>query len=217
MNVVTGSSNSVVAARIGRRSFMSLAIGGVVLLAGCAGDTTSRSLVGYQLDPAPLVADLSLPDVTDNDASFAFRSAPAGMLLVFFGFTSCPDICPTTLATMAAARNRMGPDLASRVMVAMVTVDPTRDTPARLGEYVDGSVADGHGLRTGDDDKLREVATRFGADYFVELDASGEPQVSHTSTVFVVDDTGTVALAWQFGVTAQDMENDLRILLEANG
>jgi protein SCO1/2 len=192
---------------------MSLTVGVVLLLAGCGDSEKRQSLVGYQLEPAPQVADLSLPDVTDDDAAFAFQAAPGGMLLVFFGYTSCPDICPTTLATIAAAMHRLGPDLGSKVTVAMITVDPTRDTPARLAQYVDGSVADGHGLRSDDDSRLREVATRFGADYVVDVDASGATQVSHTSTVFVVDDSATVALAWQFGVTAKDMENDLRLLL----
>jgi protein SCO1/2 len=207
------SSDSFEVARVDRRAFISLAVGGAAVLAGCGRGRQRQTLVGYQLDPAPLVGDLSLPDVTNDGKEFALRATAGGMLLTFFGFTSCPDICPMTLATMSRALNRLGPALGSKVTVAMIAVDPSRDTPERLAQYVGGPLAGGHGLRSDDDTRLREVAARFMADYLVDTGVSGEPRVSHTSSVYVIDDTGTVVLVWQFGIAAKDMEMDLRLLL----
>ncbi len=159
---------------------------------------------------------VSLPDATAADADFPMRATANGVLIVLFGYTNCPDICPTSMATVRTAFGRLGSD-AAKVGVAMVTVDPARDTDDVLARYVRGFVDSGHALRTEDGAALRAAATAFGADYSVTTGTDGTVEVSHTSMLYAVDDQGKVALVWPFGTTASDITSDLRLLLRRAG
>ncbi|MDV7390488.1 SCO family protein, partial [Arthrospira platensis SPKY1] len=88
-----------------------------------------RELAGYRRDPAPVVGDLTLPDVGNGGEEFAIRAEPGEILAVYFGYTNCPDFCPTTLSDLRLATRRIDPALAERVDLAMITVDPDRDLP----------------------------------------------------------------------------------------
>jgi protein SCO1/2 len=142
--------------------------------------------------------------------------APAGQLyLVYFGYTSCPDVCPTTLSDIRVALDDLPPDLAHRVTVAMATVDPERDTgpvlTQYLGHFFDRSIA----LREPDPTCFTAAADAFGVQWQVGAHRAGEPyDVSHTAITYVVDDTGTVAVEWPFGFDSRDMTADLTTLLE---
>jgi protein SCO1/2 len=152
-----------------------------------------------------------MPDVSRDNAPFLFQAEPDGVLVVNFGFTSCPDVCPTTLAEIRAALRDLGP-LAEQVSVAMVTVDPDRDVPAVVTGYLQSFVADGHALR-GDDSQLAAAAAAFDVLYEVTVSDDGSVDVGHTASVFVVDDRGFLRVTWPFGMPADDMASDLRILL----
>lgn len=181
----------------------------VAPLAACGGE--DAQLVGYQLEPATDVSDLSLPDAATGDP--VAMVAPDGeLMLMYFGFTSCPDVCPTTLASVRSALRQLGDD-AERISLAMATVDPARDTAEVLPGYVQSFVSDAVGLRTDDPDELLEVADRFGATYSV-TGSGADTEVSHSGALFVIDDTGTVVDVMPFGVTPDDIRNDLEILLE---
>ena len=184
-----------------------LTIGGA--LVACADE--APELVGYQLSPAPVVGDLSLPDVADGGAPARLSAEPGGLLIAFFGFTNCPDVCPTTMSSISTALEQIG-DRAEGIDVAMITVDPERDTPEMLSAYVEHFVSGAKALRADDDTQLRTVANRFGVSYQVVTGDDGQIDVAHTSHTFVVDDTGTVILVWTFGVAVEDMVNDLNIL-----
>ena len=67
---------------------------GALLFVACGSDTTSKTLSGYELDPAPSVGALSLPEASNGDADFTFKAADGRLLIVYFGYTSCPDVCP---------------------------------------------------------------------------------------------------------------------------
>lgn len=189
-----------------------LLAGVAVLFAGCA-SRPHDGLIGYTLDPPTAVGDLSLPDVSSPDGSRMRLSAADGeLLIVYFGYTHCPDVCPTTLADLRSALRQLGSD-AKRVQVAMVTVDPGRDTPAVLRGFLQSFVHDGRPLRTDDDDELRRVAERFGASYLVTTDPDGNVEVTHSATTYVVNQRGEVAVAWPFGTHADDIAHDLRVLL----
>jgi protein SCO1 len=167
--------------------------------------------------PDPLtVGSLSLPDETVGGpgGEFAFRAASDELLIVYFGFTSCPDVCPTTMADLRMAQEMLGPD-AGRVDLAMVTVDPERDTAEILTGYL-GSFADRyHALRTTDVDRLQVVEEAFGASSAIETTPEGKVEVAHSATTYVVGVNGTVLVEWPFGTSPADMAHDLRRLLEA--
>jgi protein SCO1/2 len=179
-------------------------------LVGCGGD---RELAGLTRDPAPQVDTVALPDVSRDGAPFELRAQPGELLVVYFGYTHCPDICPTTMVQLAQARDELGDD-AERVDVAMITVDPDRDTDV-LADYVQGFVPEAHALATSDAATLRAAAEPFGVSYSVDEQPNGDVEVGHSSYLFAVDDTGTLLLTWPFGTSADDLAADLEALLPA--
>jgi protein SCO1 len=183
---------------------------GLATLTAC-GDGESRQLAGYAVEPAPAVGEITLPDLTDNDAEFPLRADPDKILLVYFGYTHCPDFCPNTMANVKLARQQL--DDPDALQVAMVTVDPDRDLDS-LADYVTGFFPDGHALGTSDDDALTRAAAAFGVSYDVTTDAGGESEVGHTTLLYAVDDTGQVVLAWPFGVSIDDLAKDIDQLLD---
>ena len=164
-------------------------------------------------DPAPAVGSITLPDLANGGDEFAFAAEPGGLLAVYFGYTHCPDFCPTTMSDLRLAIQRMDDDDASKIDVAMVTVDPDRDIEV-LPEYVAGFFPDGHALGTDDGGALARAAAPFGVTYDVSTNEEGEIEVGHTTSLYVVDDAGNLALTWQFGVDIDDMKTDLEILLD---
>jgi protein SCO1 len=137
-------------------------------------------------------------------------------VVVFFGFTHCPDVCPTTLADMAIAMKQLGPD-ADRVQVLMVTVDPERDTQDALAKYVPAFDARFLGLR-GDLDATRRTAKEFKV-YF-EKRAGKTPDgysIDHSAQSYVIDTQGRLRLFVRHDRITEDLAPDLRTLLKAAG
>jgi protein SCO1/2 len=182
--------------------------------AGC-GSSAEPQLFGIRQDPTPQVGELALPDGAAGGELAPFRAAPGELLLVYFGFTNCPDMCPLTMSDIAAALADR-PELADRVEVAMVTVDPARDTPELLASYVTSFVDRARALRTDDPALLRSVATTFGASYLVEPGPDGRTEVSHSGYLYGVDDQGRVVVTWPFGVSPEDLGSDLSSLLSTD-
>ncbi len=185
------------------------------LFAGACGSDAPRELAGYRREPAPAVGELALPDLSASGEEFDFRADQGHLLVVYFGYTNCPDFCPTTLSDLKLATKRMKDEDAARIDVAMVTVDPGRDIPI-LPEYIASFFDDGHALGTDNDQRLAQVAAPFGVSYNVDEAADGSVEVSHTTSLYVVDDTGHLALTWQFGVPIDDLSSDLTQLLESS-
>ncbi len=200
-----------------RKVFLSLsAVLAVVVGAACATESARQStLIGMQRDEPLVVADQTIPRVDEAgvETPFTFVARDGKLLVVYFGFTNCPDLCPTTLADLRSAFRRI-PGSTDKVDVAMVTVDPERDTADRLVPYLSSFVDDPIALRTLDTDVLESVESAFLASSTVTKEATGKVDVSHTAATYVVDASGTVILEWPFGIGADGMENDLRILLE---
>ena len=171
------------------------------------------ALAGYERTPEPTVGSITLPAANLDTDEFAFRAEPDHLLMVNFGYSSCPDICPTTLADTRIAFSQLG-ERADEVDFAFVSIDPERDTAETLTSYVEAFLADGIALRTDDADELAIAADAFGVTYFVGENAAGELEVAHTPNIYVVDDTGSIILTWPFGVAAADMASDLTILLD---
>jgi len=189
-----------------------------VVLAGCGGDDGSarpKGLTGAVRTPPLEVGAVTLPNETAGagGAPFTMHAAPGTLLLVYFGFTSCPDICPTTLSDLGRAVQKLPAGERDRVQVAMVTVDPARDTGAVMTSYLDTFVPGrGIALRTTDpaqqqaaQDAFRVVARRIpeGDDNYT---------FEHTAVTYVVDDRGRVVVEWPFGTTPDAMARDIGIL-----
>ena len=181
-----------------------------VVLSACGGG--SATLVGIERDPVAEVGNVSLP-VAGSGEDLAFVAPEDGVMVVYFGFTFCPDICPTTLADLRAALDDLGED-AERVEVVMATIDPDRDTDEVVTGYVQSFVPDAIAVRTDDQAVLREATNAFGADYIITEGDDGEPEVGHTTSLYAVDDEGNLVLYWPFGTTAEDIGSDLGVLLD---
>ena len=200
------------------RSLIALAVAGTLTIAACGGDDSTarpdadRELAGYRRDPAPVVGDLTLPDLTADGAEFALRADPGEILAVYLGYTNCPDFCPTTLSDLRLATRRMDPADAARVDLAMVTVDPHRDLPVLAG-YVTSFLDGAHALGTVDGGRLAAVAAPFGAGYEITTNDDGATDVAHSTSLYAVNGDGEIVLTWQFGVPIDDLAADLTQLL----
>lgn len=201
--------------RIGHVASSLLALTCVVLATtGCGGDRDEAVFRGIIREPTPDVSGVSLPDVTNANADFEFRAQQGQLLIVYFGYTSCPDVCPTTLADVRVALDALDADDADRVDLAMATIDPERDNADVLTRYVQTFVPGSHALVSNDPEQLRAAADAFGADYEVVKGVSGEPEVSHTGFLYLVDDEGLLQVTWPFGVPAQDFVHDLELVFD---
>ena len=184
------------------------------VLAACSSDTdAAEPFSGYTRSPAADVSSVSIPAVGGGGGD-SFVPVPGSLRLVFFGFTSCPDVCPTTLSDLRRGIAGLDAGDRERVGVDVVTVDPARDLPEVLDAYVRGFLPDATTHRTDDPDLLRRSADAFGVDYSVRTRPDGTPEVSHSGDVLVVDDTGTVVLAWPRGTGSSRITGDLERLLQ---
>jgi protein SCO1/2 len=177
-------------------------------------DASARSLAGIVRDPAPVVDGTTLPSLTDPGEDVVFRADPGGLKAVYFGYTNCPDVCPTTLADWTVALRRLPPEIAEKVSTVMVTVDPERDNQLLPG-YVQSFVPDAVAAGTLDADRLAAAAEPFGVSYEVTTNAEGEIEVSHSGFLYLVGDDGRLLVTWPFGTSSQDMADDIRQVFEA--
>ncbi len=182
-----------------------------IVLSAC-GDSIPAEPAGILRDPAPVVGDVELPDASNGGVTFATRAQDDHVLLVYFGFTSCPDVCPTTLADVRRAVRELDEDLAARVDLAVITVDPDRDDAATLTAYAQTWVPGAHALRTDDPAALRVAADAYGADYAIQTNDEGDIEVGHTAFLYAVDSAGRIRLTWPFGTPHEDLTSDMEYL-----
>ena len=159
-------------------------------------------------EPAP-VADFTLTDQDGRPRAFSsLRGEPA---LVFFGFTHCPNVCPTQLGRLKLLHESGGGALKA-VNVVFVSVDGARDTPARLREFLGPLSSDFIGL-TGDPAATSEIAARFAAVFFREPAAKdGSYNVMHTTQVYAVDKAGRLRASFA-DASVEDMATITALLL----
>lgn len=183
---------------------------------GASGGGGSGELEGLVRTPPLEVGATSLPQVAEDgtETPFSFKAPAGGLLFVAFGYTNCPDVCPTTLSDIRKAKEQLG-DRSDQVEVAFATIDPERDTPEVMNAYLGSFVkSGGHPLRTTDADQLLEVQDAFQISSKVEKKADGTVEVAHTARSFVIDDQGEVVVEWTFGTSADAMAADLGLLLD---
>jgi len=131
-------------------------------------------------------------------------------VVLFFGFTHCPDVCPTTLADLATVMKTLGPD-AERVQVLFITVDPERDTPGELAQYVGAFDPRFLALR-GDLAATQRVAKDFKI-YFEKRKQGDSYTVDHSAQSYVIDPQGRLRLLVRHDRIAQDLASDLQAIL----
>jgi protein SCO1 len=185
----------------------------LVVLASC-GATSASVLHGYTPPSLKSVATAQITEANQTDP-FTFRADKGELLVVYFGYTNCPDMCPTFLVALKNAKKNIG-DLASRVDLAMVTVDPSRDTAEILPRYLASFTDKFHALIPSSDDELSSVKDLFQVTSSV-TETNGKTEVVHSGTAYVVDETGTVVIEWPFGLDTESITNDLTILLTQKG
>ncbi|MBI2333173.1 MAG: SCO family protein [Chloroflexi bacterium] len=134
------------------------------------------------------------------------------VVLIYFGYTFCPDICPGTLANVAQALRGMGTK-ADDVQLIMVSLDPERDTPEKLAEYMGHFHPSFIGV-TGTKEQLDEVASLYGI-FYQKTESSGASGylIDHTATLMALDREGYMKLVFPFGVTSQEIADDLKYML----
>lgn len=191
----------------------------MILAAAAAGYMVARQLqddlpalvAGTRLPQPRPVADFSLQDHTG--AAFGARQLAGQPSLVFFGFTHCPDVCPTTLALMAQLARE--PKLAALRLV-FVTVDPHRDDAATLASYVRAFGPSITGVR-GEDPQLDPLLKSLGVARSVQQLAGGEYSVDHSAALFFVDARGRLAAVFTPPFSFPALRDDLVTLAPAQG
>lgn len=147
---------------------------------------------------------------------FPIKAPPGKLLLVYFGYLTCPDICPLTMVDTKNGLDALGAD-ADKVDVAFVTVDLDRDTGEKLDAYLQSFFEPGryHGLRAQDKDQLQQAAYLFGANYKVAPHDPGNTTygVAHSGETYVVNDQGQLIWQFQFGTDGDQLATALRELL----
>jgi protein SCO1 len=185
------------------RLFWSIIICSVI--AGCDSRPQFRST---DISGAPYGQALALTDHTGKPRRLEDFRGKA--VVLFFGFTHCPDVCPTTLAEIAQAVKSLGAD-AERVQVLMVSVDPERDTPEALGKYVTAFDLRFLALR-GDLAATKKVAEEFKI-YFEKAKSGDSYTVNHSVQSYVIDPQGRLRLLVRHDRIGQDLAPDLRTIL----
>ncbi len=162
-------------------------------------------------EPYPVAPEIELRHA---DGSLLRLSDMRGkVVMVFFGYTSCPDVCPTTMAELNQALGEMG-EQADQVQVLYVTVDPDRDTPERVQEYVSHFNSGFIGL-SGSEAELAKVWNDYGVyRAIVEGSSAAGYLVDHTARVTVIDQQGNLRISFPFDTPVQDIVNDLQLLLQ---
>ncbi|MGR3462930.1 MAG: SCO family protein [Roseovarius sp.] len=158
-------------------------------------------------DPA-FVADFEL---TDHTGKTRTEEDFAGQwMLVFFGFTNCPDVCPTTLSEVAAVMDGLDED-AAKVQPLFISIDPERDTPEAMAEFVPLFDAGIIGL-TGTPEQIAETAETFPI-FYERLEDASAPDgytMSHTSHLFLFNPEAGFAESWPYGTPAEEILADLK-------
>jgi protein SCO1 len=162
---------------------------GAALLGGCQGGD-GRSAIDISGNSPPLAFAMTRASDRRRVTEADYRG---DIVMLYFGYTFCPDVCPATLANVAGVLKRLGPD-AARVRLLFVTVDPDRDTLPALADYVKSFAPEIDGLR-GDADQIASLARRYRIAYSVTpATATHAYEVTHGSAIYVFDGSGAARL-----------------------
>ena len=183
-------------------------------LAACDGSQPPKPSVFHSVDitGAQYADGVSLPDVEGRVRHFTeFKGK---VLMVFFGYTQCPDVCPTTLAEIATLRQALG-EQGQKIQPIFVTLDPERDTPSLLKAYLANFGADVVGLR-GNMAQTQEVAKSFKVYYSTVKGKTPDSfTLDHTAGTYIFDKAGRIRLFSRYGMPAEQLQQDMVALMKS--
>jgi protein SCO1 len=220
----TSSARRTSGARRARRAVAAAALAAAlaVAAAGCSAGNASASLnddgSSSGLRGTELSAPITKPDVHLTDAAGApydLRASTAGKLtLLYFGYTHCPDVCPTTMADIAAALGSVSPEVRSRTSVVFISSDPTRDTPTVLGRWLRQFDPTFVGL-TGNVKTIDSIADSVGVPLEPpQREPDGSYSVEHGAQVIAFAPSGPARYVYLAGTQVADYVHDLPLLVK---
>ena len=187
--------------------FLLLALGTLV---GCHHD---EKLPFRLTDVSGHMPDLDFKLTDDHGKPVTGADYRGKVVVLYFGYTHCPDVCPLTLAQLHVVMQRLGP-LADRARILFVSVDPTRDTPPVMHAYVNAFDPRAVGL-TGDPRDIEALSKRYRSAYTREPDGKdGNYEVSHSSAIYVFDTNGGARVLATPADSQDDLVHDLHLLLD---
>ena len=182
----------------------------LVMLSGCFGDDENWN----GKDISGLMPELAFELTGTSGDTVTAEQTDGNIRLLFFGFTSCPDICPATLQKLSRAVKDLPAEMRANTQIVFVSVDPQRDTPERIDSYVSFFSDRAIGL-TGEEPALRELSKRYRTTFgYDEPDAEGNYNVSHSGAVYVFDREGKARLLIRPELSVEDIRTDLVALAE---
>jgi protein SCO1/2 len=201
-----------------RRNLLSLSVallaaGGMLPLAGCS--DKAPSFVSIDITGADYARDFSLVD--HNGQTRSIKDFAGKVVVVFFGFTQCPDVCPTAMSELAEIRKLLGAD-GERLQGIFITVDPERDTPEVLKAYMANFDPSFLALRPSSPEQLAALAKDFKA-YYKKVDGRTPTSytMDHSAGSYVFDPQGRIRLFTRHGMGAKALAGDLSQLLKPAG
>ena len=201
-----------------RRRLLSALTAAAILpwLAACdpltGGSATSSGFSGIDITGADYAQDFALTDFNGVPRTLADYRGKAVML--YFGFVQCPDVCPTALTRAAQVLQLIGPEAAAKVQLLFVTVDPERDTPELLREYM-AAFDPSFVALTGSLDQIKATADNFRV-YFKKVPTGSTYTMDHTALTYLFDPKGKVRVALRHEQNAADFAADVqRVLAES--
>lgn len=191
--------------------WMGVGIAAGLLLAAAVWYSRPYTLHGSVIQQAYAAPDFSA--VNGQGGDFQLSAQKGKVTLLFFGYTYCPDVCPSTLTDFKQVRKNLGSD-ASRVNFVFITVDPDRDTPERMAQYVSGFDPAFIGL-SGSEVQLTPVWKAYGV--YRKLDKASPTDahypVEHSTQTYVIDKAGMMRETYAYGTPVEDILQDVRYLL----
>jgi protein SCO1 len=202
--------------------FLSVALFCVIAAAGAAASLWWRHAparidlaTGAMITPSRELADFSLID--SHGQAFGPANLRGRWSLMFFGYTNCPDFCPTTLTTLAAVQKRLRAAKAPVLpQVIFVSVDAKRDTPAQLAKYVPYFDPGFIGLTAADQPRIEAIAKNLGVAVVIQpAGADGNYTVDHSGAIFVLDPDGRIAAILTGPFTVAALQGDFQRIVNA--
>ena len=164
-------------------------------------------------EPYPVAPEIELTRAAGTE--FQLSQVRGKVVALFFGYTSCPDVCPTTMAELKQALEKLG-NKSDQVQVLFVTVDPQRDTPERVQEYVNHFNPNFIGL-SGSEPDLAKVWNEYGVfRQVVDGTSAAGYLVDHTARVTLIDQQGNLRVSLPFDTPVKDVVHDLNLLLSSS-